>query len=331
MRVAKPMLTFSSFTGQKAKNDIEIQFRVKSSSDEETVDTCKLYPSNKNDIYSEWESDIYLFADDFFLHAKKILTEHSTDSEIKKNTLKEIEEKISKNKFKHDTVRYYISKYLIYSLNTPSLRGIVNESREMPLGINGEGLDVLMANFSQEEWKELLKYNYLISWLDDLMIDRDDQLKFRGYKLGRSNSLLYFKDRFMKRNNNIFSSENANEGILHILFYLVLFISKKTPSFFAIDNIESSLNPKLCRTIMKEITKLAVEKNKQALITTHNPAILDGLNLFDDRQKLFVVKRTDKGHTKVEQIRLKPEAKEKNLKLSEMWMRGYLGGLPTNF
>ncbi len=131
--------------------------------------------------------------------------------------------------------------------------------------------------------------------------------------------------------NNIFSAENANEGILHVLFYIALLTSDRTPGFFAIDNIENCLNPKLCRTLMKKISSLAVSKNKQALITTHNPAVLDGLNLHDDRQRLFVVKRNDEGHTQIERIKLKPETNGEQLKLSEMWTRGHLGGLPTNF
>jgi len=57
---------------------------------------------------------------------------------------------------------------------------------------------------------------------------------------------------------------------------------------------------------------------------------LDGLNLNDDEQRLFVVYRNDDGKTQIKRIRLKPESDE-NLKLSEMWMRGYLGGLPKNF
>ncbi len=56
----------------------------------------------------------------------------------------------------------------------------------------------------------------------------------------------------------------------------------------------------------------------------------DGLNLNDDEQRLFVVSRNDEGKTQVRRIKLKPGS-DKNLKLSEMWMRGYLGGLPNNF
>jgi len=224
-----------------------------------------------------------------------------------------------------------LKDYVIYNIETKALRGISSESKKLPLGINGEGLDILIADFNKEEKSELLEYSKFISWFDDIEIDKNDSFKYKGYKLGKSQSLLYFKDKFMSLKNNIFSAENANEGILHILFYLSLFISNKTPKFFAIDNIEKSLNPKLCRTLIKVLSKLSKEKDKQTLITTHNPAILDGLNLHDDEQRLFVVSRTDEGYTKIERVKLKPQKDGEKYKLSEMWMRGYLGGIPNNF
>ncbi|MBK8625794.1 MAG: ATP-binding protein [Saprospiraceae bacterium] len=138
----------------------------------------------------------------------------------------------------------------------------------------------------------------------------------------------------MAKGNNVFSIENANEGILHILFYLALMISKKTPKFFAIDNIESCLNPHLARHITSEICKLAKENDKQLLITTHNPAILDGLNLHDDEIRLFEVSRNKNGHTVTRRIKVKPEHQDsegRSLKLSELWTRGYLGAISENF
>ncbi len=226
-----------------------------------------------------------------------------------------------------------LEDFLIYTANTTFLRGIHTESRKEPLGINGEGLDVLLASFDKEEIEKLKRYNYLIGWLEDFFMDIDDGLKLRGYKLNRSKSVLYFKDRFMMRKNNVFSAENSNEGILHILFYLALMISKRTPKFFAIDNIESSLNPHLCREIMTIICDLAKEEGseKQLLITTHNPAILDGLNLNDDDIRLFEVYRNNNGHTKTRRIKLNADNKPEQLKLSELWTRGYLGATPKNF
>jgi predicted ATP-dependent endonuclease of OLD family len=88
------------------------------------------------------------------------------------------------------------------------------------------------------------------------------------------------------------------------------------------------LNPQLCRDLMKQLANLAAKHGKQAFITTHNPAILDGLNLLDDEQRLFVVYRDDNGHTVTRRIKQKPDTKEGKYKLSELWMRGLLGGLP---
>ncbi len=229
------------------------------------------------------------------------------------------------------TYRANWTDYLIYSPHLLALRGLSNQSLMEPIGINGENLDVLLASFDEEEMDLLRENAGFIEWLSDFYLDTNDKLKFESYKMGRGTSRLYFKDKFMQEENNIFSAENANEGVLVILFYLSLFISKRTPDFFAIDNIESGLNPKLCRDLMKKLSELAILKNKQVLITTHNPAILDGLNLNDDRQRLFVVKRNDDGHTNVERIKTKPSGNGEQLKLSEMWMRGYLGALPTNF
>ncbi|TAE05501.1 MAG: ATP-binding protein [Bacteroidetes bacterium] len=230
----------------------------------------------------------------------------------------------------------YLSNYVIYSLNTLSLRGITQESHKEPVGIYGENLDVLIANLDKGERAKLLEYSYLIDWFDGFMTDEADLLKLKGYKLNRSKSKLYFTDKYLSKKNNIFSAENANEGILHVLFYLAVLISKRTPKFFAIDNIESCLNPHLCRHLMKEICVLAKDEtiDKQLLITTHNPAILDGLNLFDDEIRLFEVKRLENGHTKTRRITIKPEVQNEmggKYKLSELWTRGYLGAISQNF
>ena len=203
---------------------------------------------------------------------------------------------------------------------------------EVP-GIHGENLDYLINSFSKEEMEELEHHASMISWLDKIIIDQEDALKLQGHKLNLSQSKLYFRDKFMQKKNNVFSAENANEGILHILFYLALFISKKTPKLFAIDNIETALNPGLCRALIERLIVLAKKHDKQVLITTHNPAILDGINLHDDEQRIFTVARNFKGHTKVKRLQIKPDKKVggHRLKLSELWMRNYLGAIPQHY
>jgi len=318
-RVAKPNLTFSSFTGLKQNSKIKINLEFQEG-DEKYVIPSILYSEDKDDIYSKWrEENLIYLLDEPELNLHRTLVEKL--AEKLKNSGQWLANDLDK-----------LTKYLIFNLDIKSLRGIRYESKKSPLGINGENLDILLSRFTEEEWTELMNYTFLISWLDEIILDEKDALKYKGHKLDKSNSVLYFKDKFMRKKdmNNLLSAENANDGILHILFYLTLFISKKTPSFFAIDNIETNLNPKICRKLIKELIPLSQKNDKQVLITTHNPAILDGLNLNDDEQRLFVVSRNEEGKTKIKRIKLKPKSEE-SLKLSEMWMRGYLGALPKNF
>lgn len=81
----------------------------------------------------------------------------------------------------------------------------------------------------------------------------------------------------------------------------------------------------LLRHLVKSLAGLAKKHGRQALITTHNPAALDGLNLHDDEQRLFVISRNHARHTQAKRVRVKPETEGPKLKLSELWMRGSAG------
>lgn len=319
VRVARPELTLSSFYGKRLNSAIAIEL---SFSDEKRV-RYDISAQQLENIYSAWETEITYFLG----HSMWVKVNGKGDKQEDEEVLKVLR---VTERYKEELE--FVSRFLIYSLNTSALRGLVQESAESPLGIYGEGLDVLINHLREDELcllKEMAHQG--IAWMEDIFCDREDLYRLGGYKLGRSMSRLYFQDKYMQKKNSFFSAENVNEGALYLLFYLTLFISRQTPSFFAIDNIETGLNPRLCRFLMKQLAMLAAENQKQALITTHNPAILDGLNLNDDSQRLFVVSRKDDGQTKVERVRLKPQKEGEHFLLSELWQRGFLGGLPDNF
>lgn len=293
IRIAMPELMVNSFYGRQASRFIKISL-----SDGVDEAHYRLSACSDDDIYTPWEV---------------------------RCTASVPEEK------RRELFDRYLSKYAIYSSSIDALRGISSSSKLYPLGLHGEGLDVLLFQMSKDEQEEVAHIaSRYISWLDDLVYDAEGEMKYRGYKLGRSNSNLYFNDRFMQKRNRFFSAENANEGALIILFYLVLMISKSTPDFFAIDNFDSGLNPRLCRALMKELPGLAQEYGKQVIITTHNPALLDGIRLGDEVTCLYAVERSDSGSTLVDEIRVKPRS-ERRMKLSEMWMNGMIGGVPEEF
>lgn len=330
IRVAKPAITFSSFLGSEAINAIRMRWVAPMFDDDDdrnvSVVDFDITSPDPDDITAIWsERALEKRERDFLERVAKALAPEGMP----------MQQPALARPFSGIFQRTFLSAglgdFVIYNINALALRGIENVSKRTPLGIHGESLDVLISTFTKKERDELLRRSKFISWVDKILIDEQDQLKFKGHKLGRSTSTLYFRDRFMRKRNNVFSAENANEGILHVLFYLALFISSKTPKIFGIDNIETALNPQLCRELTKELAALAKTHDKQALITTHNPAILDGLDLHDEDQRLFVVYRNDHGHTVTRRIKLKPDAGGEKLKLSELWMRGHLGGLPRRF
>lgn len=212
--------------------------------------------------------------------------------------------------------------FLIFSPDEIILREQNIESPIKPLGIHGEGLFSFLKeqmNNEKDLFRKLNEGLNLLDWFDGLDVPKD---------LLSNEAKLLIGDRYLKESLHFFDQRSTNEGFLFLLFYLTLFNSKETPSFFAIDNIEASFNPKLCMHLIKHLIDLAKENDKQVILTTHSPFVLDALDLSDEEQRLFVARRDIDGHTRLTRIKHKAERTQK---LSEVWMNGYIGGLPDNF
>ena len=216
--------------------------------------------------------------------------------------------------------------FLVYSPENSALRTFQSEGQILPLGIRGEGLFAhLKALDTEKNRQRLVKIKEtltLIDWFESFVIPED---------LSPGERSIRIRDRYLPES-SLFDQRSANEGFLFLLFYVTLFVSPETPAFFSIDNIDSSLNPKLCIALIQQIATLAKEYDKQVILTTHNPAVLDGLDLHDEEQRLLVVDRNKDGHTRVRRVDPpKTSAGQVPVSLSEAFMRGYIGGLPKNF
>lgn len=226
-----------------------------------------------------------------------------------------------------DGLRPSLAPFIIYSPENTFLRTFEREGQIQPLGVKGEGLFKLLKVLSSTEhaacWEDLKDNLRLLDWFEDLRISAN---------LAPFESTVQIRDRYLSEELAYFDQRSSNEGFLFLLFYFALLVSGDTPAFFAVDNIDASLNPKLCSELLRRFTALAKKYDKQVILTTHNPAILDGLNLNEDEQRLFVVHRNSQGHTKARRITApKPVGDEPPIKLSEAFLRGILGGLPQNF
>ena len=163
----------------------------------------------------------------------------------------------------------------------------------------------------------------LFGWFEDFLVPDE---------AATAEARLQIRDRWLAVERAVFDQRSTNEGFLYLLFYFTLLMSWRTPRFFALDNVDNALNPKLCSELMRQIAELAKKYGKQVICTTHNAAILDGLNLHDDTQRLYAVRRDSDGHTVVHRVRPpKPMPGETPVRLSEAFMRGIIGGLPDHF
>ena len=219
-----------------------------------------------------------------------------------------------------------LDRFLVFSPAYDTLRRFDDEGQIRPLGIRGEGLFKLLQTFNGakrgKELRELRESLRLLDWYRDLRLPK---LLVQGERR------IEMLDRFLGTKRPL-DQRSANEGFLFLLFYFVLFISPATPPFFAIDNVDASLNPKLCAQLMRRLVELARLHGKQVILTTHNPALLDGLDLNDDEQRLFVVHRDEAGRTGIRRVPApKPQQGELPMRLSIAFLRGLLGGLPKNF
>ncbi|DAB39179.1 MAG: hypothetical protein A2023_06065 [Sulfuricurvum sp. GWF2_44_89] len=235
-----------------------------------------------------------------------------------------------------------LKKFAIYSPSTPILRGVASdESYQEPLGLYGGGLAKALAELIKDEDNkgELQRFFKLFEWFQSIGTSTAINPGVSPEQSLVGSRIVKYNDKFMKTNFNELYAYDVSEGALFILFVLVLLIHKKAPNIFALDNVDSTLNPGLIRQLMIHIVEI-LEKHpeKQIFLTTHNPTTLDGIDLFNDQHRLFVVSRSDKGLTELKRIMppkgmTKEEWEEKyfGLRLSEIWLSGAIGGMPKGF
>lgn len=223
--------------------------------------------------------------------------------------------------------KFSFERFTVYSPSHDVLRNTSITPPTSPLGPRGEGLlstlSILQTR-EPERFKDVIKSLELFGWFKAIRVPEVD----RGKSDLEPNGLSV-TDRYIRSRGLELSDLSVNEGFLFVLFYFTLVCSNGTPQMFAIENIETALNPRLCEVVVKRLYELAKKYDKQIILTTHNPAVLDALNLDDPEQSLIVVRRNSEGHTSTMRYR-KPRASEERfpVRLSEAFLKGHIGALP---
>ncbi|MCY4137536.1 MAG: AAA family ATPase [Rhodobacteraceae bacterium] len=233
-----------------------------------------------------------------------------------------------------------LQDYVIFTPTTSVLRSVASEPQpRQPLGLSGgnlpEGLRGLFRQRRKDERSKQICQEALglIDWAKSYGYGPSHSLALSP-AAASSEFVVRFRDKFMQEKKNMLSGYDVSEGALYVLFLAVIAGSARTPKLCAVDNADHGLNPRLARTLMDHFCEwyLMAEGQRQVLLTTHNPLVLDGLPLQNKEVRLFTVSRTKSGSTRVRQVLVDDELLAKGQQgwsLSRLWTMGHLGGMPN--
>ena len=230
--------------------------------------------------------------------------------------------------------------YVIFSPTTSVLRGVAPETQpRQPVGLSGGNLPRAIRDLLRQRKRDDLSRRIcrevlgLVDWAGSFGWTSSDRLPLSP-SAAASSDAIRFRDRFMRKDRNVLSGYDASEGALYALFLAVVSGHEASPALCAVDNADHGLNPRLARSLMERLCQWYLDSSqpRQILLTTHNPLVLDGLPLQDERVRLFTVSRTASGRTSVRRVvvddRLLKKA-EQGWSLSRLWVMGHLGGVPN--
>ena len=252
------------------------------------------------------------------------------------------------------------SKFVIYTPQTDVLRGrLGGPVNVQPIGLHGEGLAEAVRSFlgvwgtlkhkngngaDKVEWKIIDQCGdlaFLPGWASSFGTRRNKAILDSRDMDSPSGVKVHFVDEFMHGKRNKLSAYDSSEGTLFLLFAAIILAHPAAPRTFALDNVDNALNPAITRKLIEQIIKVTATANKknttlgarQVFLTSHNPTALDAFDLFNNDQRVFVVRRNGKGHTTA--TRLQPRkgmSREewslwsKGRNLSRLWIEGAISG-----
>lgn len=228
----------------------------------------------------------------------------------------------------------FFENYGIFQPDTQTLRGTVADSNQMtPLGLNGGRLaealedmicgkdgDVFFGSLYMDDVLEL------IDWASDISINVPKKDLIHA-NVPSMRQVIEFMDCHLWDSAK-FTGYDASEGALYVLFMLALAMHPKAPSVFSVDSFDHALNPRLAKKLMQVFCAQILEKRKHVFLTTHNPLVLDGLDISNDDIRLFAVDRDKNGYAQINRIKVSQELIDEGQPLSRLWMSGRLGGVP---
>lgn len=171
----------------------------------------------------------------------------------------------------------------IKSIDLLSPHLLKGTAREGDIGLGGERLPSFLKKFSRndETYLQKLLKNYYPN-----LINYNIKSQKYGWK-----RLIASEDYNLTEGHLETDARHINDGMLRILAILALTLSER--KFILFDEIENGINPELIGKLLEHLTDLP---NKQIIVTTHSPIILNFLPEDIARKSVYLLYKI-KGET----------------------------------
>lgn len=182
------------------------------------------------------------------------------------------------------------SAYGIFQPNTMTLRGTMPDTTQTPpIGLNGGRLAEAIKALIHSEDDEVFFGSLCMDDILD-MIDWAAAITVAAPKKSNINAnvpttrdVIEFTDRYMK-------------------------------------DTAQLLNPRLAKKMMEVFCDQILRQDKHVFLTTHNPLVLDGLNLSNDNIRLFAVDHDSNGYAQIQRVRVSQKLINEGQPLSRLWI-----------
>lgn len=359
VRLSRPHLFKSSFRNHDHPLTFHLSTEISGGGQDELRYDCGIYGGERT-------SELAFHSESLMVGEKKLLGRSNRGAKIHEAPSLEIA-RLKANRSLWDQAGQFVeiaeeyvqaietvASYAIFSPQTSVMRGLSRVDVPLqPLGLEGTGLAGCLNDIYQdlrrlsrsplrEQLDQITELPNLPGWTDSIEVgEPDPEILPDSVMLSAGETILYLRDRFMRTDRNYLSPFDASEGTLYLSFVAALMGHAHTPSIFALDNVDGTLNPGLVRKLVEQIAQTTCSQAarmhprlpQQVFLTTHNPTALDALDLFNSDHRIFVVYRESgkREHGATRFYRLQPPpgmtrdqwiVTQRGLNLSELWIEG---------
>jgi len=92
-----------------------------------------------------------------------------------------------------------------------------------------------------------------------------------------NDAMLYCEEEWIDGHSQIIDAQGMSDGTLRFIAILTVLLTCPERSLIAIEEVDTGLHPSRMHLLIEAIQTIGQDRNVDVLVTTHNPALLDGL------------------------------------------------------